>query len=45
MRHGVYCGEKWYSIRSWMRYGLFHKFETGFGIGPIVFWKENNATH
>lgn len=39
MKIGVFCGERWYSPRSWRRYPLFHVYAGGgFSIGPILFW-------
>ena len=41
---GPYCGEHFFSLRSWTSYikqfGLFRKTTGGFSIGPILFWKE-----
>jgi hypothetical protein len=39
---GVFCGEHWYSPKSWRRYKKFDRltYDNGFHIGPILFWKE-----
>ena len=39
---GVYCGSRWYRISDWKLYlkefGLIRRVESGFSIGPILFW-------
>lgn len=35
-----YCGARFFSVRHWKMYGLFRKINSGFSIGPVLFWKE-----
>lgn len=37
LRIGVFCGERWWSLKSWIRYWGYKPTE-GFSIGPILFW-------
>lgn len=41
----TFCGERWYRLSSWKAYSkpLIKRlgvWDTGFRIGPILFWKE-----